>query len=306
MISIQQVSKNFGQVAALSEISLEVMPGELFGLIGPDGAGKSTLFRILASLLLPDTGTVKVFGCDVNKDYRQIRSFTGYMPGRFSLYTDLSVAENLEFFATVYGTSVKKNFDLIKEVYEQIEPFRDRLAGKLSGGMKQKLALSCALIHRPKLLILDEPTTGVDAVSRKEFWDLLKSLIKNDITIIVSTPYMVEAELCSRIALIQAGRLMAINTPDGIKTAYPRIIFSVQSNQPYQLLADLRRFNSQAAAIPFGSDVHYTPNADGFDKAELESFLKEQGHENIVIQPAQVQIEDIFIDLMAQQKIVSA
>ncbi|QQS51565.1 MAG: ABC transporter ATP-binding protein [Bacteroidota bacterium] len=306
MISLHQVSKSFGPVAALSDINLEVMPGELFGLIGPDGAGKSTLFRILASLLLPDKGTAKVFGCDVNKDYRQIRSFTGYMPGRFSLYTDLSVAENLEFFATVYGTSVKKNFDLIKEVYEQIEPFRDRLAGKLSGGMKQKLALSCALIHRPKLLILDEPTTGVDAVSRKEFWDLLKSLIKNDITIIVSTPYMVEAELCSRIALIQAGRLMAINTPDGIKTAYPRIIFSVQSNQPYQLLADLRRFNSQAAAIPFGSDVHYTPNADGFDKAELESFLKEQGHENIVIQPAQVQIEDIFIDLMSQQKIVSA
>ncbi len=306
MISLKHVSKNFGPVAALSDINLEVMPGELFGLIGPDGAGKSTLFRILASLLLPDKGTARVFGCDVNKDYRQIRSFTGYMPGRFSLYTDLSVAENLEFFATVYGTSVKKNFDLIKEVYEQIEPFRDRLAGKLSGGMKQKLALSCALIHRPRLLILDEPTTGVDAVSRKEFWDLLRSLIKNDITIIVSTPYMVEAELCSRIALIQAGRLMAINTPEGIKAAYQRTIYSVKSNQPYQLLADLRRFRSQATAIPFGSDVHYTPTTEGFIPAELETFLLEQGHESIFIQPAQAQIEDIFIDLMSEQEIISA
>jgi len=210
MIRVTSLNKSFSEVKALMDISFEIEKGEIFGFIGPDGAGKTTLFRILTSLLLPDSGTAEIFEYDVINDYRQIRSITGYMPGRFSLYSDLTVLENLEFFATVFGTTIKENYDLIKDIYGQIEPFKNRLAGKLSGGMKQKLALSCALIHKPRLLVLDEPTTGVDAVSRKEFWELLKALKQKNISIIVSTPYMDEAEMCDRVALIQKGKILTI------------------------------------------------------------------------------------------------
>lgn len=216
-ISINDVTKNYGSICALDNVSFEVEKGELFGLIGPDGAGKTTLFRILTTLLVPDSGTATVEGLDAIKDYKRIRSIVGYMPGRFSLYQDLSVEENLEFFASIFGVDVKENYDIIAPIYSQIEPFAKRRAGKLSGGMKQKLALSCALIHRPQVLFLDEPTTGVDAVSRSEFWDMLAGLKQYGISILVSTPYMDEAGRCDRIALINEGKVLKIDTPENIK-----------------------------------------------------------------------------------------
>lgn len=216
-ISINDVTKNYGSICALDNVSFEVEKGELFGLIGPDGAGKTTLFRILTTLLVPDSGTATVEGLDAIKDYKRIRSIVGYMPGRFSLYQDLSVEENLEFFASIFGVDVKDNYDIIAPIYSQIKPFAKRRAGKLSGGMKQKLALSCALIHRPQVLFLDEPTTGVDAVSRSEFWDMLAGLKQYGISILVSTPYMDEAGRCDRIALINEGKILKIDTPENIK-----------------------------------------------------------------------------------------
>ena len=216
-VSIQHISKKYASIEALQDISLEIQPGELFGLIGPDGAGKTTLFRILTTLLLADSGSASVCGLDVVKDLREIRKRVGYMPGRFSLYQDLTVEENLQFFATVFNTTIEENYDLVRDIYVQIEPFKHRRAGKLSGGMKQKLALSCALIHRPDVLFLDEPTTGVDPVSRVEFWDMLDRLKKQGITILVSTPYMDEASRCDRIALMRAGKCLSVDTPENIR-----------------------------------------------------------------------------------------
>lgn len=230
---------NKGSVTAVDQISLQVNSGELFGLIGPDGAGKTTLFRILTTLLLADSGQATVGGYDVVKDYRQIRNSIGYMPGRFSLYQDLTVKENLSFFATLFGTTIEENYDLIKDIYDQIKPFNDRRAGNLSGGMKQKLALSCALVHKPRILFLDEPTTGVDAVSRREFWEMLRNLKKQGITILVSTPYMDEAMLCERIALIQKGRIMGVDTPGNILKGYPVKLYAARSENIYHLLKDL-------------------------------------------------------------------
>jgi ABC-2 type transport system ATP-binding protein len=221
---------NKGEVKAVNDVSFEVSKGELFGLIGADGAGKTSIFRILTTLLLPDSGTASVNGFDVVKDYKTIRKNVGYMPGKFSLYQDLSVEENLNFFATVFNTTVAENYDLVKDIYVQLEPFKDRRAGKLSGGMKQKLALCCALIHRPTVLFLDEPTTGVDVVSRKEFWEMLKGLKQQGITILVSTPYMDEATLCERIALIQNGSIMSIDTPDNIIKKFPDTLFAVRAD----------------------------------------------------------------------------
>src|SRR3954470_21053772 len=203
-------------VTAVKEVSFDVAEGELFGIIGPDGAGKTSLFRMLTTLLLPDGGSATIDGSDIVKDFKAIRNKVGYMPGRFSLYQDLTVEENMNFFATIFNTSIEENYDLVKDIYVQIEPFKKRRAGKLSGGMKQKLALSCALIHRPVVLFLDEPTTGVDAVSRKEFWEMLKRLKKQEITILVSTPYMDEAGLCDRVALMQNGKILSAGTPGGI------------------------------------------------------------------------------------------
>jgi drug efflux transport system ATP-binding protein len=252
MISIQNISKKYDDIEAIKNINIEVDRGELFGLIGPDGAGKTTIFRILTSLLLPTDGRVSMDNIDVIKDYKKVRKIIGYMPGRFSLYQDLSVEENLQFFATVFGTTIEENYDLIKDIYSQIEPFKTRKAGKLSGGMKQKLALSCALIHKPKVLILDEPTTGVDAVSRKEFWEMLKRLKEKDITIMVSTPYMDEASLCDRVALIQKGEIMSIDTPEKIISQFEGNLFAVRSKNMYQLMSDLREYDQTKTVFLFG------------------------------------------------------
>ena len=273
-ITATNISKSYKNVKALQDISFEVKPGELFGLIGPDGAGKTTLFRILTTLLIPDEGTATVAGFDVVADYKEIRNNVGYMPGRFSLYQDLTVAENLNFFATIFGTTIEENYDLIKDIYVQIEPFKDRRAGKLSGGMKQKLALSCALIHKPKVLFLDEPTTGVDPVSRKEFWEMLKRLQQKDITILVSTPYMDEAELCDRVALIQDGKILEIDTPEAIVKHYPKSIYNVRANNMYKLITDLKSYEFNHSVYPFGEFVHYTDKRTDFDPKELQEYLE--------------------------------
>ena len=260
MVVLNNIIKTYdkGKVKAVNNVSFEVNKGELFGLIGADGAGKTSIFRILTTLLLPDSGTASVNGFDVVKDYKAIRKNVGYMPGKFSLYQDLSVKENLNFFATVFNTTVAQNYDLVKEIYVQLEPFKNRRAGKLSGGMKQKLALCCALIHRPTVLFLDEPTTGVDAVSRKEFWEMLKGLKQQGITILVSTPYMDEATLCERIALIQNGSIMSIDTPDEIIKQFPEKLFAVRADNMSRLLNVLRSNNQIKSCFSFGDFHHIT------------------------------------------------
>jgi ABC-2 type transport system ATP-binding protein len=291
------LSKSFGTTRALDNISFSVDEAEIFGFIGPDGAGKTTLFRIITTLLLPDKGDVKVLGLDSVSDYRQLRQNIGYMPGRFSLYQDLSVEENLSFYATVFGTTVKENYELISDIYSHIEPFKKRLAGKLSGGMKQKLALSCALIHKPKLLVLDEPTTGVDAVSRAEFWSMLGKLRKHNITILVSTPYMDEASRCDRIALIQHGKILAIDSPSKVIEGFSRKLFSAKAPEKYRLITALRLFPSTVTAYPFGDSVHVTFSEDIIDPA-LYDHLRIQGVSNAVITETVPGIEDRFLELM--------
>jgi ABC-type multidrug transport system ATPase subunit len=296
-ININQISKIYGKVEALKPMSLQIEPGELFGLIGPDGAGKTTLFRILTTLLLPSGGTAEVAGFDVVKDYKEIRKRVGYMPGRFSLYQDLTVEENLNFFATIFGTSIEENYDLIKDIYVQIEPFKNRRAGKLSGGMKQKLALSCALIHKPDVLFLDEPTTGVDAVSRKEFWEMLRQLKAKGITILVSTPYMDEASLCERIALIQHGEILSVDTPTQIVNNFQKQLLAVKSDQFYQLLKDLRNFELTEQVFPFGDYLHLTTN-QMVGEENVKSWIEKKGHTNVEVCTTKPTIEDIFLDLM--------
>ena len=296
-ISLSNIAKSYKKVEAVQNISFDVKPGELFGLIGPDGAGKTTIFRILTTLLLPDEGNATVAGFDIVKDYKAIRKSVGYMPGRFSLYQDLTVEENLTFFATIFGTTIEENYDLIKDIYEQIEPFKDRRAGKLSGGMKQKLALSCALIHKPKVLFLDEPTTGVDPVSRKEFWEMLKTLQKRGITILVSTPYMDEAALCDRIALIQDGEILDIDTPEDIVKKFPKKIYNVKANNMYKLILALQKYENTYSVFPFGEFVHYTDKRDSFEKTELISYLERAALSRIEIALTQADIEDAFMEL---------
>ena len=261
-INIHNLSKSYGDTRAVQHLSLEVKKGELFGLIGPDGAGKTTVFRMLTTLLLPDEGTATIEGWDIVKDYKEIRKHVGYMPGRFSLYQDLTVEENLSFFATVFGTTISENYDLIKDIYEQIKPFSNRRAGKLSGGMKQKLALCCALIHKPKVLLLDEPTTGVDVVSRKEFWQMLARLKAQGISILVSTPYMDEASLCDRIALIQSGKVLSTSTPSQIIAQYPTALYAVKATDLYALLQHLREDPHIDSCYPFGEYLHLTLKKD--------------------------------------------
>ncbi len=301
-IQIEHISKSYGTVKAVRDISFEVKPGELFGLIGPDGAGKTTLFRILTTLLFADEGKASVAGMDVVKDYREIRKAVGYMPGRFSLYQDLSVEENLEFFATIFGTTVEANYDLIKEIYIQIEPFKKRRAGDLSGGMKQKLALSCALIHKPEVLFLDEPTTGVDAVSRKEFWEMLKRLIDKGITVLVSTPYMDEAALCDRIALIQNGEILMVDTPENIVGKYTDPLFNVSARNIYKLIGDLKAYSGNKSVYAFGEFIHYTHSKSSFSEDGLRKYLEEKGHEDIKISKTEAGIEDVFMALSEQKE----
>lgn len=296
-ISIQHISKSFKNVTAVKDISFDVKEGELFGLIGPDGAGKTTLFRILTTLLIADEGTATIANFDVIKDYKSIRNNVGYMPGKFSLYQDLTVEENLAFFATIFGTTIEENYDLIKDIYIQIEPFKKRRSGKLSGGMKQKLALCCALIHKPKVLFLDEPTTGVDPVSRKEFWEMLKRLQQKGITILVSTPYMDEAALCDRIALIQDGEILQIDTPQEIVKHYPKKIYNVSANNMYKLIESLNKYEYNYSVYPFGEFVHYTDKRECFNPNELLQFLEEQQLQNLQINKTQATIEDTFMEL---------
>ena len=300
IISADRLSKSFGTVKALQDISFEVAEGEIFGFIGPDGAGKTTLFRIITTLMLPDEGKVTVLGLDCVKGFRELRKNIGYMPGRFSLYMDLTVEENLNFYATVFGTTVKENYDLIADIYSHIEPFRKRPAGKLSGGMKQKLALSCALIHKPALLMLDEPTTGVDAVSRAEFWEMLKKLRKHNITILVSTPYMDEAMQCDRVALIQEGKILSVDQPGKITAGFSRKLFSIKAPEKYQLITALREFPLVNTAYPFGDSVHVTFRNDVYDDS-LIGFLEAKGVSGVIIAETRAGIEDRFLELMEKK-----
>jgi ABC-2 type transport system ATP-binding protein len=301
MIELHELTKTYGKdkKVAVDRVSFSVSRGELFGLIGPDGAGKTSIFRMLATLLLPDTGSATVDGHDIVKDYRAIRNTVGYMPGKFSLYQDLTVRENLNFFATVFGTTIEENYDLIRDIYVQIERFGDRRAGKLSGGMKQKLALCCALIHKPTVLFLDEPTTGVDPVSRREFWDMLKRLKEQAITILVSTPYMDEATRCDRIALIQAGQILAIDTPDNITASYGDTLFAVKARNMHALLKALSTYPSTLNSYAFGEYAHVALSESKSDA--LQQWLGNAGVEDIQIRAAEVTVEDAFIKLLGNR-----
>jgi ABC-type multidrug transport system ATPase subunit len=298
MITLEKITKTYnkGAVVAVKDISFSVKPGELFGLIGPDGAGKTSLFRILTTLLLADSGSATVNGYDVVRDFEKIRNSVGYMPGRFSLYQDLTIEENLQFFATVFGTTIKENYNLIKDIYQQIEPFKDRRAGKLSGGMKQKLALCCALIHKPAVLFLDEPTTGVDVVSRKEFWEMLGRLKAEGITILVSTPYMDEAKLCDRIALIQKGNILSIDTPDGIVAQFPGDLYGVWAKDTHTLLREVRAYPGTKSCFAFGDALHVSFAGDGATGAV--EFLKGKALTDARLEKITPGIEDCFIHLL--------
>ena len=303
-VRVDAVAKSFGDTKALRGITFDVASGELFGLVGPDGAGKTTLFRILTTLLVPDAGTATVLGHDVVREFWDIRSRVGYMPGRFALYADLSVEENLAFFASVFGTTIAAGRDLIDPIYRQIEPFRDRRAGALSGGMKQKLALCCALVHRPELLLLDEPTTGVDAVSRREFWDLLTQLRASGLTIIASTPYMDEAARCDRVALMQSGAVLAIDAPNAVGLRFPRALFAIRGAPRVLLLKALRAFPHIASAYPFGETVHVSDTRAGLSPdvltAELSAHLATFEVRDVSITPVAPGIEDTFMELMGE------
>ncbi|WP_289058530.1 ABC transporter ATP-binding protein [uncultured Flavobacterium sp.] len=300
-VTLKNITKKYGDFVAVDEVSFEVEKGELFGLIGPDGAGKTSIFRVLTTLLLPDGGTASVEGHDVVKEFQEIRNKVGYMPGKFSLYQDLTVKENIEFFATVFGTTIEENYELIKDIYDQIKPFNDRRAGKLSGGMKQKLALCCALIHKPEILFLDEPTTGVDVVSRSEFWDMLAKLKKQNITIVVSTPYMDEAKLCDRIALIQNGKIMTVDTPKQIIKSFPKTLFAVKADHIYKLLQDLRVEKEIENCDAFGEFLHLTLVSEQANVEMVKSIAQKYNPENLEVKEIEPTIEDSFIRLMREQ-----
>jgi len=298
-VAVDNVKKCYGQVIALKGVSFSAHKGEIFGLIGPDGSGKSTLFKIMTTLLLPDSGTVEVAGYDVLKDYAEIRNIIGYMPSKFSLYKDLSVEENMKFFATLFKTTIQENYYLVKDIYSQIEPFKKRKARNLSGGMKQKLALSCALIHKPSVLFLDEPTTGVDPVSRKDLWTMLKKLSEQEITIIVSTPYMDEAKLCDRIALIKEGEFMKIDTPDGIVNSLHKKVMAVRGENMYLILNALRTLSVVEMAFAFGETNHITlkDSASDLSPADIVRMLEDKGFNNVDVKEIRAGVEDCYMVL---------
>jgi ABC-type multidrug transport system ATPase subunit len=299
-VYLKDITKTYnkGKTVAVDRVSLNINQGEIFGLIGPDGAGKTSIFRILTTVLLPDGGEASVGGLDVVKDYKKIRSSIGYMPGRFSLYQDLTVEENLSFFATLFNTSIEENYALIKDIYKQLEPFKTRRAGKLSGGMKQKLALCCALIHKPTVLFLDEPTTGVDPVSRKEFWEMLKNLQEQNITILVSTPYMDEAVLCDRIALMQEGQLLAIDTPKQIVASYPYDLFAVGAENMSKLLKSIHQLDEKEAGYAFGEFAHISFKKHSMTKERLNNYFLSQDLTDLKITKIEAKVEDLFIYLL--------
>lgn len=294
MVKVKNISKSFKKVQALNDVSFHAEKGELFGIIGPDGAGKTTLFRIMTTLTIPDNGSVLINNRSILKDYMEIRKNIGYMPGRFALYQDLTVEENLNFFASVFNTTIEENYHLVKGIYSHIAPFKNRKAGKLSGGMKQKLALSCALIHKPEVLFLDEPTTGVDPVSRKEFWDMLYDLKNMGITIIVSTPYMDEASRCDRIALIKNGAFIDVDTPENIINNFKQTLIALKADNMRQLLKDVRKCSQIKSAFAFGAEIHAV--IDDEDKIEdINNQLKNLDHKNIEIYRISPAIEDCYI-----------
>ncbi len=299
-VTTHGVQKQYGKTHALKGIDIEVRKGEIFGLIGADGSGKTSLFRILTTLLLPDAGSATVEGCDVLKDIWQIRKIVGYMPGRFSLYQDLTVKENLEFFATVFNTTIEKNYDLIQEIWVQLEPFSNRRASDLSGGMKQKLALCCALVHRPSILFLDEPTTGVDPVSRREFWTMLKRFNTEGISIMVSTPYMDEAALCDRIALISDGLILETGSPQELSLHFPDDLWSVHAERLNTLLPLLKQHPAGRTCFSFGSSIHFSTERGSVEKEDITSYLSGHGQNNVSIENITPSIEDRFLSLMAQ------
>jgi len=298
-VAVEGLTKKFGGSVALDRVSFTVAPGELFGFIGPDGAGKTTLFRILVTLLEPDAGRASVLGRDVVKEFRALRQRVGYMPGRFSLYPDLSVEENLRFFASVFGTTIDAERTRIAPIYSQLEPFKTRRAAALSGGMKQKLALCCALVHRPEILVLDEPTTGVDAVSRREFWELLGELQQGGLNVVVSTPYMDEARRCDRIALIHRGRLLAVDTPAGIVRAFDRPLLGVRARERFKALLALRDYQHSHSVYPFGEVIHYTDQRTNATTetlaADVRAFLAAKGFADAAAEPIEPTVEDSFI-----------
>lgn len=293
-IKISDLTKRYGNIVALDGINLSVAKGELFGLIGPDGAGKSSLYKILATLSRSDSGSAEVCGFDTVREFKQIRDRIGYMPERFSLYPDLTVSENLKFFASLFGVSIKKNFDLIAPIFGQLEKFPNRKAGALSGGMKQKLALSCALIHRPELLLLDEPTTGVDAISRNEFWDMLSGLKEKRITILVSTSYMEEAIRCERIAMINEGKILDVNTPERLVSQFGENLYDAVATDMFGLLNKLRGMSGVINCYTFGATLHVVAG-NGFDAEKTMRELSDAGLHDVHIYPAKPTIEDLFI-----------
>jgi ABC-type multidrug transport system ATPase subunit len=297
-ILIEHISKSYDDIQALKDITFKVESSEIFGLIGPDGAGKTSLFRILTTLLLPDEGNAFVKGYHIVDDYKKIRSIIGYMPGRFSLYQDLSVEENLSLFASIFGTTIRENYDMVKDIYSQIEPFKQRKAGQLSGGMKQKLALSCALIHRPDVLFLDEPTTGVDPVSRKEFWSMLKNLKTYGITILVSTPYMDEANMCDRIGLIQEGKILSINSPENLIKNFPKDLFAIKTSKKHRLLSVLKSYEHTHSVFSFGDSIHYIDRRPGISISDIRNAFKNLEMPDFYIEVANPSVEDCFMELM--------
>ena len=301
-VVIDDVVKRYGEIAAVDHLTAEVRQGELFGFIGPDGAGKTTLFRILTTLLLPDAGSARVLGRDVVKDLWTLRRDIGYMPGRFSLYPDLSVRENLDFFASVFGTTIAREYDQIAPIYSQLEPFNDRRAAALSGGMKQKLALCCALVHRPRILFLDEPTTGVDAVYSREFWELLERMRTSGLTIVVSTPYMDEANRCDRIALMQNGRILATDAPAAVAASFDKTLLAVRASERYRALLALRDYGHTHRVYPFGEALHLADDRAGIEAAraatDATAFLREKGFADAHVEPTAPTIEDVFISRM--------